>query len=235
MRNLSERAANVAKAITNASLSTTVEAMSHESKGNVSEATRLLNEAINLDPNNSQAAFALIRYNLGNFAVGRVPKDVVDLANKITGPERATLEAWVLAAQGDFATVEQLDPILAQTNPTSLAYPVATKLRVDWRVSKSATSGVKVHARDGLEILDLLLPSFASMDLYFLRAGAARLAGDGAAFVESVHALVEQIETEFKTGPRKCHYQTRCWHRSAIGRTHQLSKRTLCGICARKS
>ena len=77
--------------------------------------------------------------------------------------------------------------------PTSPVFPIAVKLRVDWRVAQARADGDTQAARDALEMLDDLLATYWSPDLYILRSGCAYYAGDGPAYVESVWNVIYQL------------------------------------------
>ena len=99
---------------------------------------------------------------LGAFGQGQVPQAIIDLANRLQGPERRVFEGWTYGARGQFDLVEKLDGSLADVPPTSPVFPIAVKLRVDWRVIRSRQHSEAETAREALELLDDLLATYWS-------------------------------------------------------------------------
>jgi len=191
--NFIQRAFKLARATPERDRKATIDALGYDHSGEPERAETTFNMALAENPSNKAAQFGLLRLYLGALAEGKIPGPIASLANRQTGPDRRVLEGWVFGASGAFDRLAELDDELAAVSPTSLAFPIAVKLRVDWRVVASRSTKDAALAREALEILDNLLASYWNMDLYILRSGCALLAGDSHSFVESVGAAVGQV------------------------------------------
>jgi len=197
--NFIQRTFKMARATQAADLSALIDGLGFDYSGETERAAQSFREALAANEENKSAQFGLLRLYLGDFARADVPPDIASLANRQFGPVRRVLEGWVFGAAGAFDRLKGIDKELAQVDPTSLAYPIAVKLRVDWRVVEAQRTGDALVAREALEILDDLLASYWSLDLYLLRAGCAYLAEDVPAFVESVGVSARQLTSRLET------------------------------------
>ena len=188
-----QRAYDMAQAVAADDRKAVIEAMGLDNSGDVEGARERYKQALALNPGNNAAKYGLLMLHLGDIARGQVPREIISLANSLRGPERRVFEAWTYGLRGQFARIGELDYILARVPPTSPVFPIAVKLRVDWRVAQARADGDTQAARDALEMLDDLLATYWSPDLYILRSGCAYLAGDGAAYVESVWNVIYQL------------------------------------------
>ena len=170
-----------------------IDALGFDHSGDGQRAQAAFAQALSRNPANKAAQFGLLKQYLGQFAQGDVPPPIIRLANALQGPERRVLEGWVYGAQGRFEQLRTLDAVLAEVPPTSPAHPIAVKLRADWRVVSAQRGAVPDPAKEALNLLDDLLPSYSSLDLHILRSGCAWLAGDGPAYVESAWAVGRQV------------------------------------------
>ena len=187
------RAYDMAQAVFAEDRKAVIEAMGLDNSGNMEGARDRYKHALELNPDNSDAKYGLLMLHLGDIARGQVPREIIALANSLRGPERRVFEAWTYGLRGQFGRIGELDNILARVPPTSPVFPIAVKLRVDWRVAQAREDGDAQTARDALEMLDDLLATYWSPDLYILRSGCAYLAGDGPAYVESVWNVIYQL------------------------------------------
>ena len=170
-----------------------IDALGFEHSGDRPRAEAAFRRALRINPASQAARFGLLKLYLGDFAKGDVPRPIIHIANALRGPERRVLEGWVHGAQGRFERVAALDGALAQVAPASPAWPIAVKLRADWRVVQAQQTADPAPAREALDMLDDLLASFSSLDLQILRSGCAWLAGDGPAYIESAWAAGQHI------------------------------------------
>ena len=192
--NFIQRTFNMARATSDASERATIDALGYEHTGDVDRAKASYVLALDEDAANDAAQFGLLRLYLPELAQRQIPQRIAILANQQSGPVRRVLEGWVFGASGEFDRLKSFDETLAQVLPTSLAHPIAVKLRVDWRIVESRRTGDPRIAKEAMEILDDVLASDWSFDLYVLRSGCAFLAGEAAAFVESIGAATRQLE-----------------------------------------
>ena len=188
-----QRAYDMAQAVAAEDRKAVIEAMGLDNSGDMEGARERYKYALTLNPDNNAAKYGLLMLHLGDIARGQVPREIIALANSLRGPERRVFEAWTYGLRGQFGRIGELDYILAQVPPTSPVFPIAVKLRVDWRVAQARADGDTQAARDALEMLDDLLATYWSPDLYILRSGCAYYAGDGPAYVESVWNVIYQL------------------------------------------
>ncbi len=188
-----QRAYDMAQAVAAEDRKAVIEAMGLDNSGDVEGARERYKQALALNPGNNAAKHGLLMLHLGDIARGQVPREIISLANSLRGPERRVFEAWTYGLRGQFERIKELDYILARVPPTSPVFPIAVKLRVDWRVAQARADGDTQAARDALEMLDDLLATYWSPDLYILRSGCAYYAGDGPAYVESVWNVIYQL------------------------------------------
>ena len=188
-----QRTFDLAQAVTAEDRKAVIEAMGLDNSGNMEGARNLYENALALNPDNNAAKYGLLMLHLGDIARGQVTRDIIALANSLHGPERRVFEAWTYGLRGQFDRIGELDNILARVPTISPVFPIAVKLRVDWRVARAREDADTQTARDALEMLDDLLATYWSPDLYILRSGCAYLAGDGAAYVESVWNVIYQL------------------------------------------
>ena len=188
-----QRSFNMAQAVVAPDQQAVINAMGLDNSGVVERAREQYRLALSANPDNADAKYGLLLLHLGDVARGQAPRDIIALANSLQGPERRVFEAWTYGLRGQFERIEALDDILAQTPAVSPVYPLAVKLQVDWRVTKARQTRAPQAAQEALELLDGLLASYWSPDLYILRAGCAWLAGDAAAYVESVWSVIYQL------------------------------------------
>ena len=187
------RAYDMAQAVAAEDRRAVIEAMGLDNSGDVDRARERYKHALRLNPDNNAAKYGLLMLHLGDIARGQVPREIINIANSLRGPERRVFEAWTYGLRGQFGRIGELDRILARVPPTSPVFPIAVKLRADWRVAQAREDGDTQAARDALEMLDDLLATYWSPDLYILRSGCAYLAGDGPAYVESVWNVIYQL------------------------------------------
>ena len=188
-----QRAYDMAQAVAAEDRKAVIEAMGLDNSGDVEGARERYKQALTLNLGNNAAKYGLLMLHLGDIARGQVPREIISLANSLRGPERRVFEAWTYGLRGQFGRIGELDYILARVPPTSPVFPIAVKLRVDWRVAQARADGDTQAARDALEMLDDLLATYWSPDLYILRSGCAYYAGDGPAYVESVWNVIYQL------------------------------------------
>ena len=188
-----QRAYDMAQAVAAEDRKAVIEAMGLDNSGDMEGARDRYQQALEFNPGNNDAKYGLLMLHLGDIARGQVPREIIALANSLRGPERRVFEAWTYGLRGQFGRIEELDYILARVPPTSPVFPLAVKLRVDWRVAQARSNGDTETARDALEMLDDLLATYWSPDLYILRSGCAYYAGDGPAYVESVWNVIYQL------------------------------------------
>jgi len=197
--NFKQRVSLLANKLDHKPTANALHALGYHHSNEDDKAEQFLIRSINEEPTYKPAQMALLRLYMGELAQGKLPPDIAKLANAQSGPERRVLEGWFFGARGLFDNLQELDPELAQVPSVSLFYPIAVKLRADWRLVKSKQENRPDLAAEALELLDDLLASFWSQDLYFLRAACALQAGDDYRFTESLWAVSNQIKERLQS------------------------------------
>ena len=187
------RAEQLAASVDNHVHKLLIDAIGLEYAGNPDKARQLYRSALEIEPKNIDAQAGLLRLHLEDFSKLALSADIASLANKQSGGHRAVLEAWVLGATGRFEEMSKLDASLASVPPNSLFYPIAVKLRVDWRTWKTINTRNRLYAKEALKLLDSMLASFWNVDLYLLRFQVARQLQLPFHQFESLVAASEQI------------------------------------------
>lgn len=193
-----ERVGELSKGVSDRAAAKVSEGLRHEYQYEIPLAENAFREALDIDPSNVDAALGLLRLNLGSFASRQISADLAALANRLEGPSRSTLEGWVYGSSGDFSKLRALDDRLAAVDRRSLFFPIAVKLRADWRLWFSLEESDPRPAIEAIELLDQLLASYWNADLYLLRAANAAAAHDAFVMVESYAAAINQIRGQLK-------------------------------------
>ncbi|MEO1081711.1 MAG: fused MFS/spermidine synthase [Pseudomonadota bacterium] len=196
--NFIQRVNRMARAATDPSMARVIDGLGMEYTGDLEGGEAAFWEALQLNAGNRDAGLGLLRMHLGDFAARRLAPEIASLANRLTGPSRAALEGWVFGASGNFDQLRSLDARLAAVDPRSQLYPVAVKLRVDWRLWFARSENNRDLALEGMALLDTLLASYWNADLYLLRAACADAALVQEAMVESYAAAISQVKSEMK-------------------------------------
>lgn len=191
--NFIQRTFKMARAVHEEDVQAVIDGLGFDYSGETTKARTSFNLALIENNSNKAAQLGLLRTYLGELAQAQIPPQIGALANRQSGPDRRVFEGWVFGAAGAFDRLAGLDRELAEVSPSSLVYPIAVKLRADWRVFFSRNRNDPELAQEALEILDDLLAAYWNIDLYILRSGCAFLAGDSHALVESINAAVRQV------------------------------------------
>ena len=165
-----------------------VAASNLSAEGKQDQAFRALATARSQVPDNPQILYALLLPHLGQIAVNQLSGDAKLLMDELRGECVNVLKALKFAVKQDWKSVVKLDARLGRVRPTQLCYPLAVQLRADWRtqVDPSQQPGL---AKDAIALVDSILASYETTELYLIRATAARVAGDHGTFVESTLIL----------------------------------------------
>ena len=171
-----ERAARVARATQDPAARHTANSLLHAADGNSDAALRRLERALEIAPTARSARLLLGRlrgFDLDALAVG------------LTDTDRAVIDASVLASQGAWDRVGELDPILARMDPRNPIYADSVRLRIRWRLE----TGDAVRAREALGLVDAMLPTVGHITDRLMRARAAALLGETHAVVASLYEV----------------------------------------------
>lgn len=184
------RAAAFGRNTLNPSAAMTIAGLGLSRAGLFEESEAAFAQALQEDPTNVQARYALTRRHLGRLTEGAAPARVLSVAQGLQGSAAAVIQGWRLARQRNWRGLARLDALLGQAAPTDLWYPQAVQLRADWRIQGSRRQ--RDHL-DAMRMLDRALMASASTDLLVIRAAAAVRLGDAAAFTETAMQVQAQM------------------------------------------
>jgi hypothetical protein len=198
----SARAARLAMVIEDPSTRALIQGLLAGSAGDAPAARDLFLAALAADTRNQSARFALLEPELPRLARDRAGADVQELAAGLTGSAASVVRGWRLAAESDWPALAALDNALARARPTELWYPHAVQLRADWRTK---VTGDPLPARDAIRLIDQAVAIRPELDLFVLRAAAADVLREIAAFRESSRYATELVSArlgEIEAGQR---------------------------------
>lgn len=161
--------------------------------GRPDQAENALRTALQLDSTNQQVRFALLLPQVPSIALGNAQPETEAMVAALTGECVNVINGVKALANQDFAEVVELDTRLGRIAPNSLCYPVAVQIRAEWRLKVDASRQPHM-ARESLALLDSILATHQSLELFALRAAAAAIIGDNASFVESTIVLARAYQ-----------------------------------------
>ena len=173
-------------------------------QGETAEAQRNLLQAIELEPDPSQARYALLRQYLSRYA--REPEGLPERIRQefasMTGTSASVAAAWAAAANNNYSEVQRLDPDLARVSPTDLWYLDTVKLRSDLRIKGVPADQQPGMAREATRLIDNAIATFQDPDLYSLRLASTFVADDALDVIETARRLVYVFEQEVARAER---------------------------------
>ena len=187
---MESRALRLRHEVPDASVGLTIEGLGLRHQGQLAASEDSLRAAVQADPSNMQARYALVWRFLGQLAQGTASDEIAQLAAGIQGPAKSVLDGWRLGVEGDWRGLAALDRALSRSDPTDLWYPEAVKLRADWRIQGTDDPATN---RDALRLLDRAITVNPLTDLLVIRAGAALRLNDPYAFVETARQIRRQL------------------------------------------
>lgn len=171
--------------------------LGQQRQNEIQQSQRNLLLAIDADPTDHQARYALLRPLLSR--IGRnedLPQRIVDELNAIGGSGATTIRAWLAASRQNWQEVAQLDEELAEIRSTDLWYRDSVKLRADWRI-KVKTEGLQPKlAIEAIRLIDNAIALFQDPDFYVMRLAAAYVADDPVNIIETARRVIYLFETE---------------------------------------
>ena len=170
----------------------TIEALGLRHQGRLSQSEDSLWAALNADPANMQARYALVWRFLGQLAESKASSEIEQLASGLSGSAQAVVKGWQLGMKGDWAALSDLDRELAQAKPMDLWFPEAVKLRADWRIQGTKNQSTN---KEALDLLDRAITVNPLTDLLVIRAGATIRLQDPHGFVETAARIREKMNT----------------------------------------
>lgn len=189
-----ERAFHLARAVADPVTQRVIDSLGFRAFGEREKAYAALDQALSIRPEHQAAGFLLSRDFFRLYAEGRSPQLVNDMIGRLAPEPAAVVQGWMLGARGNWQQLKSLEPTLAEVDIRQPWYPVATKLRVDWRLQQAQRTGDRQLGLDALEIADDMLASYWNFELFVMRAGAAYIAQKPHEFVESVWGATEIVQ-----------------------------------------
>lgn len=173
--------------------------LGQQGQGELQESQRNLLTAINADPENQQAKYALLRPWFSRLARGEEPPQRIrETLLSIRGTAALTIRAWLAASQDNYQLVADLDEALATVLTTDLWYKDSVKLRVDWRV-KVTTEGMQPRlAREATALIDEAIALYQDQDFYAMRLASSFGADDAAEMIETARRLIFVYDDEIQ-------------------------------------
>ena len=194
------RATGLAEVIPNFSRQFEVYGLLFQANGQTDQARDAFGNALQANPLNMQARYAVMGDFLDYLAAGEAPEDIRAMAEGLSGPAAAVVEGWGHLAASDWASLAEMDAELGQTRVTDAWYPEVVRLRAEWRVNTAAD--LDRRAREALDFIDRALVLAPERDLFALRALCARILGDEDRVVESVRHVVRHARADLEvSGP----------------------------------
>jgi len=171
--------------------------LGQQRQNEIQQSQRNLLLAIDADPTDHQARYALLRPLLSR--IGRnedLPQRIVDELNAIGGSGAITIRAWLAATQQNWQEVAQLDEELAEIRSTDLWYRDSVKLRADWRIKVKTEGRQPKLAIEAIRLIDNAIALFQDPDFYVMRLAAAYVADDPVNIIETARRVIYLFETE---------------------------------------
>ncbi|MEE8142903.1 MAG: fused MFS/spermidine synthase, partial [Planctomycetota bacterium] len=149
---LASRAMRVVKGTRDPSTRHLAHALVLKNRGQAQEAKLEIVRALNSNGKNFEALFALIQPALGAIATGNPDPEIAQAVARLPDPAAAVVEAYQHSVSGNWAKVQELESRLAAARPTQLCYPLAARLRANWRCAVSSPE----RKQRGLEALQII-------------------------------------------------------------------------------
>lgn len=180
-------------------------------EGNKVESQALLLRALEVDPGNQQARYALLQPWLGEIFSGtEVPSYVQEQLGKLEGTAADVFAGLEALEVGDMATLLDLDAELAAVLPTDLWYATSVKLRAEWRIQLTTPSYQPRMYNEATALIDSAIAMFLDTQLYMMRVRTTYLAGDidsSLATAKSVLRLIDYRLDRLESEPDASGFQ----------------------------
>ncbi|CAG0971270.1 Polyamine aminopropyltransferase [Myxococcaceae bacterium] len=190
---LGERAQAVAAAIPDSAERQTALGLAERAAGRDERAAALLSDALRLDPNQTEARFALVQIRRRALEQGN--ERALELAAGLSSEQSAVVEGWKLESAGRFDDLERIEERLAAVPAGDPAVSDALRLRAAWRLDR----GDAANAREAMALLDRASALDGSVPGLVLRIRAAAQAGHSRAALGLASELAASIERAPRT------------------------------------
>jgi spermidine synthase len=169
-------------------------ALGQERQGEREEAQKNLRLALQADPYDQQARYALLLPWFDAYRRGEeIPDYVLEQFLLLEGTARDTLTAWLAANNQEMLEVVELDSELASVDPSDLWYETSVKLRSDWRIKVTTPEYQPRLANEATALIDSAIVFSQDTQFYSMRMQSTLLADDVVSAVETARRLLERI------------------------------------------
>jgi hypothetical protein len=148
---------------------------------------RLLERALQLDPEAREARAGLLRLQRSAIATGAAA--VGALVSGLEDPEAAVVEGWRAEATRSWSAARDLEARLARVGPQDPLFADAMRLRIGWRLAE----GGPLLAQEVVTLADQLVPVTGSAGDLLLRARALSVIGDAAGAVVTLFQTANRL------------------------------------------
>jgi len=171
--------------------------LGQQRQGEVRESQRNLLRAIDADPNDQQAKYALLRPWVGRLARDeQPPQRIREALMSVRGSAATTIRALLAASHSNYQEVANLDEALATVLTTDLWYKDAIKLRVDWRVKATNEELQPRLAREATALIDEAIALYQDKEFYSMRLASSYVADDALEIIETARRLIYIFDLE---------------------------------------
>jgi hypothetical protein len=168
-------------------------------QGEVQESQRNLLRAIDADPNDQQAKYALLRPWVSRLARGEEPPQKIrETLSSVRGSAALTLKGLLAASQNNYQEVANLDEAMATVLTTDLWYKDSIKLRVDWRIKATNEELQPRLAREATALIDEAIALYQDKEFYSMRLASSYVADDAPEIIETARRLIYIFDLEIK-------------------------------------
>ena len=167
-------------------------------QGKPQEAAAAFAKALELAPDDDQAAYPLIKPHLPALAQNRAPEEIDRLVHKLPPSGRAVVESWHLAKNGNWIGLTGMDSLLAATRRTDAWYMKSVLLRVNWRTRMLAKLPNEHLLQKVRALIDAQLNRAHVVELLYLRQITSRLSKDTGAYIATTWKLVAHFEVKLE-------------------------------------
>ncbi|MDE0063911.1 MAG: fused MFS/spermidine synthase [Gammaproteobacteria bacterium] len=160
-----------------------------EATGQPDQAPESFATALDANPLNMRARYAMVRSQFDALSRGEAPEDIREIAAGLSGAPATAIQGLSHEAAADWEALAALEDELAEARITDLWYPEVARLRAAWRVN-TAGGGERLAA-EAAEIIERAMSVTADDDLHRMRATIALALGDADRLVESSNYLAQ--------------------------------------------
>ena len=165
-------------------------------QGEKSESTKNLLAALEANPANQQARYALLEPWFSELIhEEEVPEYVNEQMRLLSGTAKATYQGLVAATKLELRALAALDAELAQVRPSDYWYEASVKLRAQWRVKVITPEFQPRLANEATALIDSAVVFSQDPVFYSIRIHSTMLAEDFVSAVETARRLMSRVES----------------------------------------